>query len=34
MRSIKQLLDPANLFNPGRLLPPSIAAASPNQELS
>ena len=34
MRSIKQLLDPANLFNPGRLLPPSITAASTHQELS
>jgi FAD/FMN-containing dehydrogenase len=23
MRGIKQLLDPNNLFNPGRLLPPT-----------
>ena len=34
MRSIKQLLDPANLFNPGRLLPPSIPVPSTTQEPS
>jgi FAD/FMN-containing dehydrogenase len=32
MRGIKRLLDPGNLFNPGRLLPPSPTPLTRNQE--
>jgi FAD/FMN-containing dehydrogenase len=32
MRAVKQLFDPANLFNPHRLLPPDNPIPSPTQE--
>jgi FAD/FMN-containing dehydrogenase len=35
MRSVKQLLDPSNLFNPGRVFPPAAAShPSTSQEPS